>query len=234
MVAKSLLQNLALPAKDGNYFLRPDRILGAFVLAASEPPVGLLEAATSLDCEREADEATKQRLGGVQQAMAVNAASLRAAHFFLRSCNANPLEPSAVVSSSSSSSGRASDDCDVEMSDIFGRRGSKGRTEEGGFEFESVGVIFGARQGFRSGAGAERGGGRQHGEGALLQSRSFQSPEADKEVDGMTDISSLVVTVEGGSETTNCGSARAGSFSDLKRREERDHDTNRPAFDSMI
>jgi hypothetical protein len=69
MVTKGILQALSLPAKDGNYFLRPDRILGAFVLPASRPPLGRAEARAALALERAADVATKERLGSAQLVM---------------------------------------------------------------------------------------------------------------------------------------------------------------------
>jgi hypothetical protein len=40
MVTKAIFQTFALPAESGNYFLRPDRLLGAFFLPASQQPVG--------------------------------------------------------------------------------------------------------------------------------------------------------------------------------------------------
>lgn len=69
MVAKSSFQALALRSKDGNFFLRPDRIIGAFVLTASMPPLGYGEAKEALAAERAADEATKQRLGALEREM---------------------------------------------------------------------------------------------------------------------------------------------------------------------
>jgi hypothetical protein len=69
MIKKSLFQMLSTPAKDGNFFLRPDRIIGAFFLPASRPPVGLIEAKAALASEREKDVATKERIDSVQREM---------------------------------------------------------------------------------------------------------------------------------------------------------------------
>jgi hypothetical protein len=69
MVKKSLLQTLSLPTKDGNYFLRADRIVGAFLLPANEPPIGRVEANSVLALEREEDKATKERIDLVQRDM---------------------------------------------------------------------------------------------------------------------------------------------------------------------
>ena len=40
MVGKQIFGNFSLPQSDGNYFLRPDRILGAFLLDPANPIVG--------------------------------------------------------------------------------------------------------------------------------------------------------------------------------------------------
>jgi hypothetical protein len=90
MVTKALLQALSMPAKDGNYFLRPDRILAAFVLPANEPLRGYLEAKRALDSERHADEATKKRLGKVQEGMAASGDDLRRLHEAVRSGTETP------------------------------------------------------------------------------------------------------------------------------------------------
>ena len=44
MVGKQIFGNFSLPQSDGNYFLRPDRILGAFLLDPANPIVGGDEA----------------------------------------------------------------------------------------------------------------------------------------------------------------------------------------------
>mmetsp|Transcript_42010 Transcript_42010/g.77808 ORF Transcript_42010/g.77808 Transcript_42010/m.77808 type:complete len:119 (+) Transcript_42010:1-357(+) len=83
MATKALFQGFALPDKDGNYFLRPDRLLGAFLLSASEQPVGYAEAKGALAAERAADAATKERLRAVQCAMEASGDELRALHLEL-------------------------------------------------------------------------------------------------------------------------------------------------------
>jgi hypothetical protein len=69
MVTKGLLQALSMPAKDGNFFLRPDRIVGAFFLSANAPPVGRFEAKAALALEREEDVAAKERINSLQREM---------------------------------------------------------------------------------------------------------------------------------------------------------------------
>jgi hypothetical protein len=69
MLKKGLFHALSMPAKDGNYFLRPDRIVGAFFLPSSEPPVGRFEAKAALASEREEDAAAKERIDSVQRDM---------------------------------------------------------------------------------------------------------------------------------------------------------------------
>jgi hypothetical protein len=77
MVTKALFHALQLPTKDGNFFVRPDRILGAFVLPASVPPAGQSEALEALEFERAEDDATKELLGAVQRDMAACEVKLR-------------------------------------------------------------------------------------------------------------------------------------------------------------
>lgn len=73
----------SLPSADGNFFLRPDRILGAFILTASQRPTGYAEAKDALVSELVADLATKERLGGTQKAMEASGDELRALHLKL-------------------------------------------------------------------------------------------------------------------------------------------------------
>jgi hypothetical protein len=83
MITKTLFHSLALPAADGNYFLRPDRILAAFFLPATEPPVGHSEAKEALAAEKAADAATKERLTLLQRRMKKDGNELREAHLEL-------------------------------------------------------------------------------------------------------------------------------------------------------
>jgi len=59
MVSKQTFEDLSLPHADGNYYLRPDRILAAFLLDPDHPPRGYEEVAGELDSERERDLKTK-------------------------------------------------------------------------------------------------------------------------------------------------------------------------------
>jgi hypothetical protein len=83
MVTKAMFQAFALPGPDGNYFLRPDRLLGAFFLPASQQPVGYFEAKDAMAAEKAADTATKERLGSVQREMEASGDALRALHLEL-------------------------------------------------------------------------------------------------------------------------------------------------------
>jgi hypothetical protein len=77
MVGKALFHSLALPAADGNFFLRPDRILAAFLLPTTKPLRGCIEASQALAAQRAADEATEDRLGISGQRMGANSNKLR-------------------------------------------------------------------------------------------------------------------------------------------------------------
>ena len=57
MVSKATFMALALPDADGNYFLRPDRIMGMFLL--DKVPPGLAAAELELEGERRNDKSTK-------------------------------------------------------------------------------------------------------------------------------------------------------------------------------
>lgn len=72
MVSKALFQSMSLPASDGNYFLRRDRILGAFALDPNSPLGGYEEAEAALAKERAEDAATKERLRVFQHRMECN------------------------------------------------------------------------------------------------------------------------------------------------------------------
>jgi hypothetical protein len=80
MVTKTTFQSLSLPHADGNYFLRPDRILGTFLFQASSPPIGYTEAESAIQNEVDQDAATKQRVANAQLAMAAHGEKVRQAH----------------------------------------------------------------------------------------------------------------------------------------------------------
>jgi hypothetical protein len=62
MISKSTFLELSLAHPDGNYFLRPDRILGAFHVDSTAPPVLVsVDTASELSGER-TREATVNRL----------------------------------------------------------------------------------------------------------------------------------------------------------------------------
>ena len=60
MVSKGTFEALTLPNVDGNYFLRPDRIMGMFLL--DKVPPGLAAAELKLEGERRNDKGTKAML----------------------------------------------------------------------------------------------------------------------------------------------------------------------------
>jgi hypothetical protein len=110
MVTKNMLQTFSLPAADGNFFLRPDRLLGAFLLPASQQPIGYAEAKDALASELAADMATKERLGAVQKAMQASGDELRALHLELH--RKQPLTTDAGKSSQVAVATTAADDGD--------------------------------------------------------------------------------------------------------------------------
>lgn len=79
MVTKSYFHVLSLSAADGNYFLRPDRILGMFLLDPANSPSGYEEAREELELERARDRATKEALGAWQQRLAAEERAVDAA-----------------------------------------------------------------------------------------------------------------------------------------------------------
>ena len=71
MVGKQIFGNFSLPQSDGNFFLRPDRILGAFLLGRANPIVGDDDAIgrEALAAEKAKDATVKEVLGQVQEKM---------------------------------------------------------------------------------------------------------------------------------------------------------------------
>jgi hypothetical protein len=71
MVGKQFFETFSLPQSDGNYFLRPDRILGAFLLDPAQAILGGDGAANreAMKVEKDKDKAVKDSLSGVQETM---------------------------------------------------------------------------------------------------------------------------------------------------------------------
>jgi hypothetical protein len=86
MVSKSLFQVMSLPTKDGNFFLRKDRILGAFLLRAVAGDEG---CKSDLVEEGNKDFATKEWLDRIQRSMKADGDKLRSRHLEL-----HPWQPS--------------------------------------------------------------------------------------------------------------------------------------------
>ena len=80
MVTKATFVSLSLPHEDGNFFLRPDRILGCFVFSAAQPPLGFLEAEQAIDGEVRLDAATKVRTETLQRGLGAHGEALRQRH----------------------------------------------------------------------------------------------------------------------------------------------------------
>lgn len=59
MVSKGLFEKASLPDKSGNFFLRPDRILGMFLLDPASPPADSESQVEALEREVDKDAATK-------------------------------------------------------------------------------------------------------------------------------------------------------------------------------
>jgi hypothetical protein len=68
MVAKATFEALALPHFDRNYFLRPDRLLAAFLLDPSRPPLADAESRLALSAEAAADRAGRAALQAISAA----------------------------------------------------------------------------------------------------------------------------------------------------------------------
>jgi hypothetical protein len=69
MVSKATFHSLALPHDDGNYFLRPDRILGFFVFHEMESPSGATENELAMEDEISQDASTTERISILQRAV---------------------------------------------------------------------------------------------------------------------------------------------------------------------
>jgi hypothetical protein len=67
MVTKATFESLALPSSAGEFFLRPDRILGACLIDPQAPPGGRAPAKFALDREAERDCATKSFLADLRR-----------------------------------------------------------------------------------------------------------------------------------------------------------------------
>ena len=66
MVSKATFESLSMPDGDGNYFLRPDRILGCFLLDPSDPPANYAASKEALREESRMDTSTREKLAGAQ------------------------------------------------------------------------------------------------------------------------------------------------------------------------
>lgn len=75
MISKPTFELLSLPDTNGNYFLRPDRILGIFHLDPAHPLGGVDEAQDELESERVADQSSKDSILSVLREMDQNDAS---------------------------------------------------------------------------------------------------------------------------------------------------------------
>jgi hypothetical protein len=81
VVSKATFNSLSLPQADGNYFLRPDRILAAFLFdPLVPPPVGYSEAAEAVKKEVAADAAAKARIVTSQLALSSHGEKVRQDH----------------------------------------------------------------------------------------------------------------------------------------------------------
>jgi len=68
MVKKVMFESFSLPTEDGNYFLRPDRILGMFLLDPGHVPGDYMEAQEMLNTEISKDQANKLLLNEITSA----------------------------------------------------------------------------------------------------------------------------------------------------------------------
>jgi hypothetical protein len=99
MVTKATFHALSLPDKDGNYFLRPDRILGAFLFDHRAPPSGLEEAQHAVKKEVELDAATKESIGDLRLSFCAHGEAVR--QVFVASQQSSRAQSSASFESTS-------------------------------------------------------------------------------------------------------------------------------------
>jgi hypothetical protein len=91
MVTKAIFDAIALPHNDGNYFLRPDRIMAAFLLEPLDPPSLTSVAIDPLKREKEQDILSRQALTAAHYNMELCAIETRQL-FKLRS-KTGPVSP---------------------------------------------------------------------------------------------------------------------------------------------
>ena len=72
VVSKATFGDFSLPHADGSYYLRPDRIVGAFLLDPARPPLGHEEVRESLLEERTNDEEARGVLERVEKRLEAN------------------------------------------------------------------------------------------------------------------------------------------------------------------
>ena len=69
-----------MPDREESYFLRPDRILGAFIIPSSQRLARSVEAERALIVERAADVASNQRVRDLRHKMETSGCDLRSLH----------------------------------------------------------------------------------------------------------------------------------------------------------
>jgi len=77
MISKASIECFSLPHPDGNYFLRPDRIMAAFLIDPLNPPALTSVAVDPLDRERENDVLSRQALTAAHYNMEICANETR-------------------------------------------------------------------------------------------------------------------------------------------------------------
>jgi hypothetical protein len=116
MVAKADFADLSLPHNNGTYFLRPDRIVGAFLVDPQRPPISAGAPAVLENLvarARAADHAVAAQLNACARQRETNADALHAAAWALRSQadhHAGARRPSAEVGAGSLSNSASSSD----------------------------------------------------------------------------------------------------------------------------
>jgi hypothetical protein len=120
MVTKSTFLSFALPHGDGNYFLRPDRVLGAIIFDPSSPPPDFQQTQTqaAIRFEIEQDIATKHRIGHQQRLLSEQCEKLRLEHISRHrkwDTNNRDVTESGLHATVSTGEGV---DCDIEMAHV--------------------------------------------------------------------------------------------------------------------
>jgi len=84
VVGKVMFEDFSLAHEDGTFYLRSDRLMGAYLLDPAHPPGGFCEAEERLEEERKRDSEVRKLLARVDKDKDANASEVRALHETIR------------------------------------------------------------------------------------------------------------------------------------------------------